>query len=161
MSARDKFADIQADYWDCEDAERLTFDDPISALEEWVESHLVPGDDAESEIRGMGDVSVDAYTRNSLNDADITSVAEQAMEVASEHFGDNYGDPDGDPDADGLDSAKHLPVFEAAVRGFYADARVWRCEVIATVVLTPDEVLELMRAERPEWFAPGGVPMGE
>lgn len=152
MGARDKFVGIQADYWDCRDSEQLTHEDPISALEEYVEIHLTPGCDVEKEVRDMGDISVEAYVRGVIDESDVTSAAEFALESACDHFSDNYGDPDGE--YDNLDQAKHLPAFEAVVRALYADAKVWRCEVAQTVVVTPDEVLEILRVERPDWFEP-------
>lgn len=155
MSARDKFNGVHADYWDCSDPEGLTHEDPISALEEWIDSHLEPGCDTEAIIREMGNITVEAYERDTISDGDIQSVAEQALDAACEYFCENFGDPEGD-DHD-LNVAQYKPAFEAAVRALYADTKVWRCSVTSTVELTPDEAIEIMRVERPDWFAPGEV----
>ena len=50
--------------------------------------------------------------------------------------------------------AKHRPAIEAVVRAMVADAKVWQCEVAQSVELSPDETIEILRVERPEWFAP-------
>lgn len=161
MSARGKFVGIEADFWDCCEAERLTHEDPISALEECVDNHLWRGCDTEKEIRDMGDISVDAYVHDVVPDSEIEGLAELAIERISEALDedDAYGHPDGDHEClSEATQAKHKAAFVAAVGVLVADAQIWRCSVKTSVVLTPDEVLELMRVERPDWFVPEAKP---
>lgn len=161
MSTRDKFVGIAADFWDCCEAERLTHEDPISALEECVDNHVWQGCDVEKEVRDMGEISVDAYVHKVISESYIEELAERALEEVCEALNGNeeYAHPEGDHDC--LDEAagdKHKAAFVAAVRALVADAKIWCCEVASSVKLTPDEVLELMRVERPEWFEPEAKP---
>lgn len=153
MIARDKLTGIEADFWDCSDAEQLTHTDPISAIEEIVESHLEPACDTAEVIREMGSITCDAYRRSKITDELITELAELAVERTRERLEEDVGDPDGDRAMFTVDVlAKHLAVFEAAVRALVADAVVWQCEVSQSVELSPDETIELLRVERPDWF---------
>ena len=160
MSARDKFVGIKAEYWACNDPDCLTHQDPISALEDWIDSHFSrEGEDAEAVIREMGDIAVEAYSRVAIREADIDDAIDRAIEVVDEHLQEqDYHDPDGDHQMFSVDVlTKHRPKFEAAVRALVADASVWHCDVTATVTLTPDETLEIMRVERPDWFEKEGA----
>jgi len=164
---RAKLASIEADFWDCdEDAERLNHEHPESAIEYdldscWPLPHVRkrPGFDAEAWIRDEledGGLTVYAWKRSAITEAQLRDCAETLVERACEVFAedDELGDPEGDDD-DGLTpavQAKHLPLFEAAVRALWADATVWHCEILGKVALTTDEVLELVRAEWPEWL---------
>lgn len=155
MSALDKFDGIAADFWACNDPDRLTHEDPISALEEWIDSHLSRDCDVEAIIREMGEISVEAYSRVAIRETDIDSALDRAIEAVEQHFDEDsdYHDPDGDHQIFSVDVlAKHRPAFEAAVRALVADAIVWHCESTTVVTLTPDETLEIMRVECPEWF---------
>lgn len=156
MTARDKFNGIRAEFWDCKDAEHLTHLDPISAIEDLVESHLEPGRSTEEILREMGAITCEAYDRGKISDAQIDTATDDAIEAARAAFeGDeDLADPSGDdrPLFSVETLAKHRAAIEAAVRALAADATVWQCEPVATVELSPDETLELLRVERPEWF---------
>lgn len=154
MTARDKLAGIEADFWDCQDAEVLTFLDPISALEACVENHR---DERATEdvIREMGTISVSAYKRKTITEGLVRSLADTALDTVVEELDENgeHGDPDGDHPLFSVDVlAKHRGAFESAVRALVADAKVWQCEVSRTVELSPDETIEILLVERPEWF---------
>lgn len=164
MSARDKFNGIDVEFWDCNDSEVLTHTDPISALEAWVESHLNPANSIEGQIREMGRrrenhgfnaaIPVEGYRKKKHGPSDITDAVDRALDAAVEALDDeDFGHPEGDQPMFKLDVlARHRPAFEAAVRALVADAKVWQCEVAHTVELSPDETIEILRVERPEWF---------
>jgi hypothetical protein len=165
VTARDKFNGIEAKFWDCMDPEVLQYLDPISALEACVEKHLEPPRRTEEVIREMGGISVDAYVVKLHTASEITEAAERALDAANEALDDEeHGHPEGDQPVFSVDVlAKHLPAFEAAVRALLADARVWQCESTRSVELSPDETLEILRVERPEWFEaspPAAPPEG-
>jgi hypothetical protein len=158
MSARDRFNGIAAKFWDCTDPEVLEYLDPISALEACVENHREPDRPTEEVIREMGTITVSAYTVCKYTPTEITEAAERALDAATEALDDEeHGHPDGDQPVFAVDVlAKHLPAFEAAIVALIADGKVWQCEVTATVELAPDETLEILLSERPEWF--GAAP---
>lgn len=156
MTARDKFNGIQADYWECTDAEVLTHTDPISALEAVVEIHLNRASPAEDQIREMGAIPVEAYRKKAFSTSDIDDAIDRAIDVVVEGLEEDHGDPEGDRPMFSIDVlAQHRPAFEAAVRGLAAVAKIFQVELAQTVELTPDETIEILRVERPEWFEPG------
>jgi hypothetical protein len=159
MTARDKFNGIEAKFWDCVDPEVLQYTDPISALEACVENHhrLEPKRPTEEVIREMGTITVSAYSLKLHSPGEILEAAERALDAATEALDDEeHGHPEGDEPMFAIDVlAKHLPAFEAVVRGLLAEARVWKCEITSNVELTPDETIEILIVERPEWFGIG------
>ena len=159
MTARDKFNGIEAMFWDCEDSEVLTHLDPISALEAIVGNHRERCTPTAEIIRDMGPITVDAYRKKVHSPAEILQAAERALDAATEALDDEeYGHPEGDHPIFSCDVLKkHLPAFEAVVRTLLAEGRVWQCEVAQSVELTPDETIEILLVERPEWFG-GAAP---
>lgn len=155
MTARDKFNGIKADFWDCKDADMLSHLDPISALEDAVDGHREAGRAIDDVIREMGAISVEAYRRAAHPAQDIDDATDRCLEVAREMLDDEteLGDPDGERPMFSIDAlAKHRPAFELAVRALASEAKVWQCEIVQTVELAPDETIEILRVERPEWF---------
>lgn len=163
MSARDKFKGIRADFWDCQDAERLTHLDPISALEAIVDCHREIESSTEATIREMGEISVDAYRRAELTEQHVDDAIDRALEAAREALEEESELGDDESSAHPMFSIDVLfqqrPAFEAAVRAMAAKAKVWKCELAISIALTPDETIEILRGERPEWF--GGAPAAE
>lgn len=160
MTARDKFNGIEAEFWDCEDPEVLTHLDPISALEACVENHRERDRLTEDVIREMGTISVEAYRKRNHSPGEIAEAAERALDAATEALDDEeHGHPEGDASMFSVDVlAKHLPAFEAVVRALLREGKMWQCEVAQRVELTPDETIEILLVERPEWF---GAPPPE
>ena len=158
MTARDKFNGIEVDFWDCLDGEVLEHTDPISALEALVELHRERGRLTEDVMREMGPLTVSGYRKRLHSDGEISDAAERALDAVTEALDDEeHGHPDGLSPMFTVDVlARHLPVFEAAVRGLVAEGKIWNCEVAHTVELSPDEAIEILLTERPEWF--GGPP---
>lgn len=154
MTARDKFNGIKADFWDCMDSEVLTYLDAISAIEACIESHIDRASPVEVQIREMGPISVEAYRKRQHSTSDLDDAVDRAIDEAREALEDEeHADPNGDHPMFTVDAlAKHRPAFEQAVRALAADAKVWQCEVAQSVELTPEEVIEIMLSERPEWF---------
>jgi hypothetical protein len=165
VTARDKFTGIKADFWDCEDSEVLTHLDPISALEAIVGNHRERCTPTAEIIREMGTITVEAYRHKVHSPGEILEAAERALDAATEALDDDdHGHPEGDHPMFSCDVlAKHLPAFEAVVRALLTEGRVWQCEVTQCVELTPDETIEILRVERPEWFVeapPAASPEG-
>lgn len=162
MSARDKFVGIGADYWDCSDSvEQLQYDDPISALEYHLDGWLSPGCDVETILRGLDDVEVYPWHRKTIPEGEAEGLADRLLEHLQEILeeDEDYADPDGDHDIfSSATLGKHQPAFVVAVKSLIADASVWQCEPGKPVTLSPDEVLEIMRVERPDWFEPEATP---
>ena len=154
MTARDRFKGIKADFWDCQQSEVLTLLDPISALEALVENHRERGRPTEDVIREMGTITVSAYRRAVVTEEMIRDGADIALDSFVEYLEDgDLGDHDGDHPLFTVDVlAQHRAAFEAVVRDLAARAKVWRCEAREHVELSPDEAIEILRVERPEWF---------
>jgi hypothetical protein len=162
VSARDKFNGIDVEFWDCNDSEVLTHTDPISALEACVENHLDRASSVEDQIREMGAIPVEGYRRKKHDPSDINDAVDRALDAVVEALDDDdYGHPEGDAPMFKLEAlARHRPAFDAAVRALVADARVWQVELAHTVELSPDETIEILRVERPEWFVPSPAAAG-
>lgn len=159
MSAIEKLKAIQGDdYWDCsDDTEQLTHSEPLEAIEYHLDGWLSPNCDTEAVIREKcsDGLTVYAWQRKTVTDADVERVADDCLDAAEEAFGEQLelSDPDGDgSDFNKADRERARPLFEAAVRSLYEGAQVWACERFAKVELTCDELLELCRSEFPHWF---------
>ncbi len=154
MTARDKFKGIEAMFWDCEDPEVLTHLDPISALEACVENHRTHDSLTEETIREMGTITVAAYRKKLHSPGEVAEAAERALDAATEALDDEeHGHPEGDQPMFAIDVlAKHLPAFEAVVRALLAEGKIWQCETVQSVELSPEETIEILLVERPEWF---------
>jgi hypothetical protein len=166
VTARDKFNGIDAEFWDCRDAEYLAHVDPISALEDFVDVHRERGRSLEEVIREMGPFPVEAYRREPVTEQHIEDATDRALEAARESLEEEseLGDPRDDHPMFKVDVlAKHRPAFVAVVRALAADGIVWQCAPSHSVELTPDDVIEILRVERPEWFEaspPAAPPEG-
>lgn len=161
MTALARFEGLTVKFWDCCDAEVLEHEDPISALEECVEKHL-DGRPIEDVIREMGAIPVEGYNVKAFAQSDIVDAIDRALDVVVEALEEDHGHPEGDQPMFKLDVlAKHRPAFEAAVRALAADAKIWQCELASTVELTPDETIEILRWQRPDWFEPAGESVSE
>jgi hypothetical protein len=156
MTARDRFVGIEAEFWDCLDPEELTHTDPISALEACIEHHLNRASPVEDQIREMGAIPVEAYRKRKHEPSEIADAVDRAIDAAVEALDDEeHGHPEGDQPMFEIDVlAKARAAFETAVLALVAEGKIWQCEVAHTVELTPDETIEILRVERPEWFAP-------
>lgn len=149
MTLFDTLYATQAEYWDCNQSERLSYDDPIEALEYYVDCYLSADCDVEAEILKMPAPTLEAYARNVISEEEIRTAAQHAFENVCEGFSEEYGDPDGDAD---IDWKKHFPAFEAVVKAAYMDAKVWRCDSVKTFEISNEDLLGLMMSARPDWF---------
>lgn len=157
MTARDRFNGIDAELWDGKDSDRLIHLDPISALEDLIGSRTNRASPMEDQIRELGPVSIEAYRRAAITPQHIDDAVDAALEEVRQSLEEDaeLGDPeDGRPMFPVDVLAKHRPAFESAVRELTRDASVWACELVTSVELTPEEALEILRVERPEWFEP-------
>lgn len=156
MRAIDKFDGIAADFWDCDDCpESLCNTDPVDALERHIDGWLSPGCDTVAIIRGFGKVEITPWFRNKLNQGHIDDAVDRMLQLAEELLDEDeeLGDPNGDHNCLADKALKeHRPKFVEAVKALYAEAEPWGCEDGKPVVLTADEVIELMREHCPEWF---------
>lgn len=155
MSALTKFDGIEADYWDCSDApESLSYDDPVEALEHHLDCWLTPGCDTEAELRSVGGVNVTAYVRAKVAPEESERITDHLFEVIDEWLGENtiLGNPDGGRLLPKSVRDKRRAALRAVVDAICADADVWHCEPTRAVELDSDEVIEIMREHRPDWF---------
>lgn len=160
MEILERLASIGADFWDCsEETELLTHDSPDCALEYHVECLLrrPHGPDVEAQIRALGPLSIWPWKRKTLDvDYWVPDLTDHLLEVAEEYLSENteLADPDGDQPLLPEEAVKRQrPVLEAILRSLCSEAQVWACDRGDPVVLTPDEVVELLRNHCPEWIA--------
>jgi len=137
------------EFFDCSNPESLTHTDPWSAIEEYLDGWLSPKmtvADVLREIRKP--ITITAYVPGVVDDAEIKNWAESLTETLEERFGEEHGDPDGQhplcKDAEAI-------MLEAVTKIVKA-SRVWSCAESGHVNLTPDQVEELARENRPDWF---------
>lgn len=144
-----------ADFYDCCDRERLSFESPEEAIAEYLESYQVPGADTSALIREHSPVVVTCYRRGAgPTDKWIGARAEHCLEVVAEVFEEEWGDPDGNDAFDGGAHAEAQPAMVAVLKKFLAHATVWPCERCGEVSLEAEQVEAMMREHCPDWWEP-------
>ena len=140
-----------AKFYDCRDPETLTYESPEEAVERFLDYWLNPGCDVEAVIREKcTPLTVDAYNPKEISDDQREAWVLGIEAYLEEQFGEEFGDPDGAPY---LDHAKdHRLALRAWVYEVIAGEHVWACEKVAERTYTADEVVAMMREERPDWF---------
>jgi hypothetical protein len=95
--------------------------------------------------KATGKLTVHGWTRKAVSQADIDSMVASLTEAFHEHWCESLelGNPEDDEPAP-------LEWLRAAVTADMRKRHVWQCEQTHTVTLTPDEVITIVRLERPE-----------
>ena len=148
----------QGDFYDCRDGEELRHESPEEALEEWIELWCTIGCDVSAVIREHSPVTLLVFRQDEVDDVDLTSWAQKAVDDAQQAFDDEYGDPEGGTD-NGLDDGaaeEYRTAVRAALVKFVARGTVWRCTKIASVDLEAEQVETMLREYRPDWWDEGG-----
>lgn len=141
----------KGEFYSCRDPETLSLESPEEAITEAVERDLTPEMSVAEKIAAIRQpLTVTAYDPATVDDKQRDNWADALLENLGEFFSDEHGDPDGAPcDAFPADAEQ---IMRAAVKSIIDRTRVWRCEPVGEVTLTPDQVEEMMREENPEWF---------
>jgi hypothetical protein len=142
-----------ADYYDARESERLQYEAPWDAIEEYLETWMERGCDVEAVIRERGEITVRALDRMTLTPEWIAALAARLLDHAHDGFTEEFGDPDGGDD--GLSDKIHgryAPMMIDLLTKFYQHADVWPCVQVAERTYDTDEILAMARAERPDWF---------
>jgi hypothetical protein len=148
-------------FYACNDPETLTHEHPWDALEEYIDADLHPKMTAAEVVACIRarTITVTAYRPMEITDKQIAAWSDALHEKLGEDFSEEHGDPDGGPcDAFPDDSEA---VLLAAVTSIIRRSHVWGCEDVGKVTLTPDEIEEVVRKHRPDWFkepAPQAAP---
>jgi len=149
-----------ADYYSTsEDSDTLEHETPAAAIEHEIDfcGHRDCGDSSGWFLNEIVNVTVHAWKRNAIGDADWTRIGESAAEAMQEAFDDEHGSWDEtvlrrmgvhEPTL-----AKDLAeVFQRHITNDGTQDPVFRCERVAKRVYTRAEVETMMRDENPEWF---------
>jgi hypothetical protein len=141
-----------ADLYDAvEDTEELAHATPAEALASYVEMCVHPAEEMAAAILRRGPINIFAYKRMPVDDTWAAREAYRAAEMIAEDFDDEYM---GDDHALGDEELKAL---EAALRtvitATFADVKPFQCEGCGDRTYSPEEVLALVKGEKPEWFA--------
>lgn len=151
MATRDEILarfDETAAYWDCdEDAERLTADDPVTALEEHLSGW---GPD---EIHDSAPITVYPWTRKVITPETVKYYTEQLMDHLQETLDEDeeLSDPDGEQELLPRKlQEEFLPELQALVGRILARVTPWQCEQGKGVELTAEEVFTLCPDLLPE-----------
>lgn len=148
-------------FYTCYDPESLTCTEPEEAIEQYLDADLNPRMTVAEVVACIRarPVTVTAYNPTEISDKLIENWADSLVESLGEMFSDEHGDPDaGCCDAFPDDADKTML---ETVRSIIRRSHVWSCEAVGKVTLSPDQIEELMREHRPDWFtepaaAPGG-----
>jgi hypothetical protein len=145
-------------YYACNDPETLTCTEPEEAIEEYLDGFLAPKMTAAEVlacVREVG-VTVTAYKQAEIDDKQIEAWADSLLETLGENFGEENSAPDDGPCDAFPDDAEQ--VMRAAVKSIVSRAHVWRCEPSGKVDLSPDQIEEWVRENRPDWLVPAPTP---
>ena len=129
--------------------ERLT----CETLDECIQEHLEYGSfnlkEAVSKV-----VTVYAWKRDEIDVEDETKDRlDNMVERLAEEIGDEYGDPEGGEDIFGAEAeAAFKAAMVPAVRALLETVTVWRCSVIGERTFTPEELMEWVKKNNPEWL---------
>lgn len=141
-----------ADFYDCRDAERLSHETPEEAIDEYLDCFAEHGSDIFSDIRKATPLTVVAYRRVKPADQWIQRMARRILGDISECWDEEFGDPDGlrlSPVA----KSWSFPAAVELVLAFIEQGMPRVYEPIGEVTLSAEQVEEMMRKSRPEWFA--------
>lgn len=141
-----------ADYYDCNDAESLTHETESEAIEYLLDSWATPDCDMVALIKEHSPITVTAYRRAEIPEAEWVARALHAAESILEGLDDEYGDPDGrhalSKDEMSLGAALD-PVIRSWCKEHY---QVWQCNPCGKREYSAEEVEAMMREENPGWF---------
>lgn len=150
-------ANTRADvFWTCDDgAERLSHDDLLDAVEEYIDGFLSPGCDTEAILRDqVSPLTIFGYTRCEVTDGHLEQLADDLAERLAELVGeDEWGDPDGNHEVLSDENRKAIEArFAAVLREERHRIVPWACEVTQTVEVEGDELVAMVREISPSWF---------
>jgi hypothetical protein len=145
-------------FYTCTEPETLHAESPEDALEEHLDPDLHPKMTPAQVLAciRLRPVTITAYNPMEISDELIDAWAENLLESLGETFSDEHGDPDsGCCDAFPSDAEQ---VMRDAVRSIIRRSTVWACEAVGKVTLSPDQIEEVMREHRPDWFVETAPP---
>lgn len=142
-----------ADYYDCRDSESLSHETVSEAIEELFDCWAAPDGNMSELIKELSPVTVTAYHRREISDAEWSHVALHAAEAILESLDEEYGDPDDHVERSQEQSlaATLAPVIRDWCKENY---QVWQCRSAGKREYTAEQVEAMMRAENPDWFKP-------
>ena len=145
-----------ADFYDCEDTERLSHESPEEAVEYLVYCWATPKSDMVKLIAEHSPLTVTCYRRMKLDEKDYERIARSCADQAAEAWAEDWGDEDGidDYQITDADINRALPTFVEAVRAIYSEKNPWPCEPCGMVALDAAQIEAMMREHAPEWFEP-------
>ncbi len=148
----DDIAFPEAKFYECGDPEVLSHEEPMEALEAYLDPDLNPRMTAAEVVAAIRQrpVAVMAYNPMKISEKQIESWADNLLESLGETFSDEHGNPDDGPCDAFPDDAEE--VMRAAVASIIRRSHVWGCEVVGKVTLSPDQIETAMRRYRPDWF---------
>jgi len=116
---------------------------------------LGDGGDFEARLRCVAPLAVYGHARTEITDEQLIGEAELLIESLVERAEEEWGDPNGGHDV--IDAAAQLRLvgcFVAALRFERASITPWHCEQVRVVTLSAEELVNVVRARRPDWFDP-------
>jgi hypothetical protein len=144
------------DFWsDDEGTERLVHSDLLEALEEAVDARFVKGQGIEDcVLENFSDgITMYGWTRKEVGDSDVMRLCDAAVDAVTEAMGNDL--ELFDPEEEDVDKGELPRLFEAAIREDLKGRDVWACERTHEVVLTPEQLLGILRLEFGDWFEGG------
>ena len=143
-----------ADYYDCCDSQLLRHDSPSEAIEDMLDMWATPDCDMVALIEEHAPITVTAYHRSEITDAEWTAFALNAAAGILDSINEEYGDPDGGHELRETEESLGA-ALEPALRAWCKEHyQPWRCNPSGERVYEAAEVEALMRADNPHWFEP-------
>lgn len=138
-----------ADFYDDGDGGELTHEYPGDAIMDAVDG-VSAGCSVHEAIQKVSPLEITAWARETISSEWRRSMAERLTDVLTESLDDDFGrDPEGSHVVDKLDLQLQI---ESLLHEELADARPYRCTIVATRTYGPAEVEAILRQECPEWF---------
>lgn len=134
----------ECDYWDFrEDAENLSHDTLLEALEHYIGYNLGPNETWEQ----LPDtIKLYGWRRKKVDTESLTNIAYDAIKA---EYNEEYGGPEEDY---GQILTKLWNSLTEAIDMAFKGHEPWRCERTEVIELTRDEVISIAKLEWPEWF---------
>lgn len=143
-----------ADFYDCRGAESLCFESPEEAIEDLLDMYATPDCDMVALIAEHSPITVTAYRRAEIPDAEWAAFALNAAIGILESMDEEYGDPDGRLDRNATEKllgAALEPALRAWCREHY---QPWQCNDCGSREYQAEGIEAMMREYNSHWFEP-------
>jgi len=138
-----------AELYDCSDSEEYEHEDPAACIAEYLDGLAERDEDVDAQIVRLCPITVTAYVRATADPRWTKRTAERLAEMVDESWCGEYGTHDG---LDGVAKENLERALAEALSEWAAEQTPWSCVQVGTRTYSAEQVVAMMRVERPEWW---------